>query len=409
MSNNEETKVSSLLGPPVGYVDILNIATNDAMAKELEGPTKFNPLRPSSAGKCTRELAYGTMEYLGKAKYAREPMGAETHRIFAVGHSFEYHLIQQFQKHAGEFFEVRYKQQSLEFFKLEQVELAPVPEELAEVELDAKLVNWIEGSNDAVFWSPEHKCLVDFKSKKDKFSSWFENNWTETTKKLLNMESVKPIGDSGAAFWVESLSDFLLELRDPFFEANFQQLNLYASHDFFLKRGIDHAAIIQVNKNDSKLREVRFRPDPALALKIGEKFKLAALAASAGNPELAPRDYMLGSMKCAFCDYKNECWPNPGSDKAADPLKLYFKTLPPRAWPKDLSRISPEVSSELEELFAELAVLEDASSAREVLEEEIVKQMVSLGERKVRLANGEVYELKHYKSPKPRVALKRGR
>jgi hypothetical protein len=388
----EPQPLSEIPGPPVGYVDLLNFGTEESIKKEAEKGRMYSPIRPSSSGKCTRELSYELMEYSKQASYEKPLITPETQRIFSLGHSVEWNIIKQLEQNAGEFFRVRYKQQGLSFFRIEATNR---PE----------MSQWVEGSIDACFFSNEWKAVVDFKSKKDKFSSWYSTNWDETTAKLKGMKSVRMLGDSGTSFWVDDLEAFLEELDDPFFAANFLQLNLYANAQFLKERGIDHAAIIQINKNDCRLREVRFRPSEAVYLRIREKFEAAMAAADAGNPELAPRDYTLGTVKCAFCDFKKECWKD--DPEEADPLKAYFRTLPRKYWATDVDRLPASAQLLLGELYPKFKSAADAGDDAERLSASILKIILDAGVRKIKFPDGAVYEAKHYKSPKPRIELKR--
>lgn len=399
-----EAEQSEVLGPPdLSYVDILNIATDEAMLKELD--EKRNPIRPSAAGSCERELAFKLMEFSGQAKYDRKPISAETNRIFSSGHALEYDIIKQFRKHMSDIVQVRYTQQNLFFEPIDWTERE-----------DLRMV--VEGSNDFVFWSEKYKCVADVKTKKDKFSSWSASSWNETSHKLMRMKSVKPIGDildkEGATtgFWVQDIRAFLNELDDPFFESNFLQLNLYACHQFMTDRKIDHACIIQYNKNDQRLREIRFKPDPTLAVEIMDKFKQAILAADEGNPLLARRTYTLGSIKCAFCDYKKHCWPEPTGPED-DPLKLYFAGLPKKYWATKISTIrqrSPEIADELETLRSQLEDAEQASEKLDKISERMATLLLQDAKAfKVKFEDGQVFAAREFKSPKPHLAMRRAK
>ena len=134
-------------------------------------------------------------------------------------------------------FQVKYQQQTLGFFNIESG--------------DAKIDQFIEGSNDLCIISKQHgwNAVVDVKSKGDKFSSSYKSKWAEDDAKYSSMKTVTVIGKS--AYWVEDLEAFLEELNDPFFSANFLQLNLYANSSFMLERRIDHGVILQYSKNNS--------------------------------------------------------------------------------------------------------------------------------------------------------------
>lgn len=365
----------SVLGPPTGYVDILDHLTTEKLMKDKAEGKEFqkSPIRPSSAGACTRELYFSLQQYTGQAKYDTELITPETSRIFGLGHTIEYHLIKEMGLMAG-LFDIRFKQQVLSFGFLK-----------AE---DPKLAQWFEGSIDLVFWSAKHKCVADVKSKKDKFSAFYKTNWDETTEKLRGMRSVKSITEK--AFWVEDLEAFLVELNDPFFAANFLQLNLYANSDFLVERGIDHGFIVQYNKNDSRLREIRFKPSRALYDRTIQRMQNVITAVETKNPELAPREFALGSFKCAFCKYKSECW------EGADAKKEFFNTLPKKSWPKDTGRMG-EVGQGLEKLFTLFSEQSQAEKQREVTEAAILKLMLDQKVHKLRLENGDVYEAKKLK------------
>jgi hypothetical protein len=380
-----------VLGPSKGYIDLLNEATTaKSTADKAQGKDfQKTPIRPSASGACTRELFYQLMQFHGKAKYETEVDAPETTRLFALGHSIESHIIRQFEV-LKDVFEIRYKQQVLSFAYLEAKQ-------------DPKMSQWLEGSLDLVFWSEKYKCVADVKSKKDKFSQFYKTAWDEYSEKLATMKTVTVIhnDDEGAptSFWVEDLEAFLDELNDPFFAANFLQLNLYANSDFLKERGIDHGAILQYSKNDSRLREVRFKPSAALAQKVIGKFQTALDAAAADDESLAPRDYVLGSIKCAFCKYKAECWP------ANDPKKAFFNTLPKKDWPKDTDRMGP-AGQEIEKLFESYSSASQAESEKARAETKILKQMMDKGVSKIRLDNGDVYIAKKLKDS---VVLRRSK
>lgn len=387
MSDNEEQK--KIPGPPLSYVDILNVTTDEKIEKDAE--KIYNPIRPSASGSCERELAYKLMEFTGQAKYEKNLITAEVNRIFSSGHALEFDLIKQFRLHASEFFQIKYTQQTLIFKK---IDWPSRPD----------LHMWLEGQNDMVFWSDEYKCVADVKTKKDKFSKYYSTDWDETTVKLSALKTAQKIGVSGTGFWIEDLEAFLDELNDPFFAANFLQLNLYANSDFMVTKGIDHASIIQYNKNDSRLREIRFRPSRALYFKVLAKFDAAISAADKGDPELAKRDYVIGNIKCAFCDYKKVCW---NRELDEDPLKSYFKTLPKKFWARDIEQVKE--AEKLKPMFKRYKEALDSSEQADGLMKRIIELMVESNTRKIKLEDGTVFELKDYKSPRPHIKLVRSK
>lgn len=380
--------MSKILGPDIGYTDILNTLTEEHIKQQRESgaDTSRTPLRPSASGKCSRELAYELMEYAGFARYEKELYGASTHRIFSLGHSVEYHILREMEQQFKGLFEIRYKQQSLSFAKLE----APN---------NPQLNQFLEGSTDLVIWGKDFKCIADVKSKKVKYSSYRNSDWEEYNDKLAKMKSVQKLTDT--SYYVADLRSFLKEI-DAFFAMNFYQLNLYACNPFIVERGIDHASIIQYNKNTSELREIRFKPDPVIYEETIQKFRDVLAAVDSQQPELAKKDHAFGSMKCAFCSFKKNCW------SEGDALKAFFKNLPAKAWPKDTSRLG-QAGEQLEDLYAAYQAVEDAEAQKEAIANDIITIMTELTEPKIKFANGDVYELKYLKSPREHIELRRAK
>lgn len=383
---DKQEQSTSLLGPDISYCDILNHVTNETQLKQQQEERdglgkKRMPLRPSSAGACERELAYQLMEFLGKAYYEKEVMSPETIRLLSLGHTIESNFLWAF-KQASDYFELKYQQQTLSFFRIESE--------------DPRLNVLIEGNIDGCFVSDTFKCVFDIKSKKDKFSGSYKTNWDETDTKLRSMKTTKVISERG--YWVEDLEAFLEELNDPFFAANFLQLNLYANAQFLKERGFDHASIIQYSKNDSRIREVRFKPSEKLYNQIELKFKAAALAAARGLPEEAKRTFILGSIKCSFCNYKSQCW-----GEEVNVQKEFFKTLPPKYWPTDIYKIKDD---EFKLLINQYNDLYSVEKDREQLELKVAKYMHDNKLYKIKLDNKVVYELKTFKNS---MSVKRGK
>jgi hypothetical protein len=195
-----------ILGPQVGYVDLLNHQTTELLKREAaNGGYNKTPIRPSAAGKCTRELFYELMEFHGQAKYEKELKTPSVHRLLNLGHSIEWHVVKQFEL-LKEFFEIRYKQQVLSFKYLE-------------AKSHPEYSQWLEGSLDLVFWSDRFKCVADVKSKG---GGWDfkarKSKWDSTTDQLVNMSTVQVIhqDDTGngkfappQSFWVEDLEAFI--------------------------------------------------------------------------------------------------------------------------------------------------------------------------------------------------------
>jgi hypothetical protein len=379
-----------VLGPPIGYVDLLNHVTQEKIDKDRTDGNEFQktPIRPSAAGKCTRELFYELLEFHGRAKFERETITPEVHRIFAMGHSVEYHVLKQFEMLKG-VFDIRYKQQVLSF-------------EFLKADKDDKLSQWLEGSLDVVFWSDKWKCVADVKSKKDKWSGAFKSDWDKSSEKLSKMETVHQISES--SYWINDLAAFLAELNDPFLAANFLQLNLYANSEFLRERGIDHGAVLQYNKNDSRLRELRFRPHRGVYEQTLGKFQTAIKGVD-GN-QAPPRDYALGSVKCAFCSFRGECW------QGNDAKKEFFNTFSPKEWPQKTANLGG-LGKTLDTQIEDFEKYDSLSAGRDSAEARVVKTLVDAGVRKVQTREGRVYEAVSYKTGGvgggPRIALKRSK
>lgn len=364
-------------GPSNSYISRLDEAIiNEIRRAESEDQKKF-PLRPSSAGKCTRELAYEVNEFLGHASYEKKEQDPASYRLLSLGHSVEWNLL----KHMDliENMDITYKQQVVELFKIGE--------------------KTIEGALDAVIISD--KCVIDVKSKKNKFAKAYKDGWDEDDDWLASLPSVQQFDPS--AFYVEDLPAFLKDIKsDPFLQANFLQLNLYANSKFLKDRGIDHAALLYYNKNDSRLREIRFVPSEKVLGMVEDKFRIAYEAGQANDPEAAPRDHTLGSMKCAFCPYSKQCHGD------VDTLKEWFKTFPKKEWPTDYYKVKGK-KEQLAEAYKELKWASEASEAKGAAEQEIIKIMQAAKITKIRFEDDRIYELKFYKSPYPHMKLVEGK
>ena len=376
-----------LLGPEVSFVDILDLRLHDKSIEENQDRKRYFPLRPSSSGKCQRALAYALQEYLGLKQYPKEPKPGNVMRLLSFGHALEPDVIQHFRKNCDDLFKVRYEQQSVAAFTVND-ETGTYPE------LEDRL---IEGSMDFAFISDEHKCLVDLKSKKVKFSKFFSDNWEETDEMLAESGLAEPIGDSSTGWWIPDIEAFVdyLDEVDPFFAKNFWQLNFYASTHFAKSRGIEFACILQYAKNDSRMREIRFAPSDDLLERTRQRFQGAVDAVTEGNMHKAKREYMHGSISCAFCEFKTDCW----KSKKVDAKQEYFDThFPKKRWPDDITRLKPrEVAHELEELYVTLQETSANKKLLELTEREITSLMRELGIWKIKFKDGKIWKLKELK------------
>jgi hypothetical protein len=281
--------MSKLLGPPTGYVDML-IDSLEAKHKADHDSGKGyqkTPVRPSSVGNCARELYFQLRQFHGMENYPYIARPGETLLLLDLGHSIERHLVNKFRDHF-KVAEVRYTQQVLSFGKITAVN-------------NTNLSQLLEGSLDLCLWSEKYKVCADVKSKGDYWS--FKDRmtgWDATSAKLEKLGSVERITDR--LFWVDNLDTFLGELNDPFFEANFKQLNIYLNSDFLKERGVDHGSIIQYHKGKSLLREIRFRPSATVFAQGMEKLTNVVQAVDTGNIELAPAEYINTAFKQKFCN-----------------------------------------------------------------------------------------------------------
>lgn len=380
----------TVLGPKIGFPNLLDHLTVQKMGK---AKSKYNPIRPSNAGRCARELAYDTMEYRGKAEYKAKETDPTSHRIFDMGYAVESHLGRQFQQafeQSETEIKIKYKQQVLSFFRLSTGEM-------------------LEGSLDGVFLSKQYGTYIDYKSKKDKFSQSFKTDWDETAGFLKSKSYITEFDDE--AFWVQDLDQFLKDLKergDYYWAMNFYQLNYYYfdKGEFLKSRGIDHGSLLYYNKNDSRLREIRFKPSQAVADQTQLKFEQIDKAVAAGNPELVEKEHVLGSMACAFCRHADKCWEN------EDNLQAWFDTFPPKTWPKDTNRLK-EVGQEVEDLYQVWNNLTGVSADLEKAETALTDLLVQNKLYKVRFADGLIYEIKKLKTGGayngPRVVLRKGK
>lgn len=382
------------MGPDFAYTDALNSLMEEASRRSIEDGTDYQkqPLRPSSAGKCERELAMELFEFRGHARYPKEVLSPETQRIFSLGHAVESAFIRDLRTHFKDILQIRYTQQTLSY-------------EFFESAVDAKYNLWIEGNTDLVLWSEEFKCVADVKSKKEKFSNYRESDWDETSEKWLSLPSVKALGKTG--FYVEDPVAFLDQVNDPFLAMNVLQLNLYACSTFLKERGIDHASLFYYSKNTCRLKELRFKPSEDLKDYVLRKFKNAFDAVDKGDPLLAAKEFNLGSMKCSFCRFNHICWAD------EDPKKAWFKTLPPKRWSRDSDLIEDSegnnIGQDLEALYAEYKAATELELRKEVVEQRLCDLLTDAEVKKVRFSDGNIFEVKLLKSPFEHLELRRSK
>lgn len=381
----ERPLVPTVLGPAVGFTDLLDYAIEKKQKENREkvktGEIKRFPLRPSAAGMCSRQLALELMEYRGLAFFEDTPLlEPQIYRLFELGHSIEWRSLQTFRLLK---ISQRYKQQVVGLFDIES--------ETHKKEL-------IEGSCDVVFWSDKYKGLGDVKSKKDGWSNHYRSRWAEELEKFAKMKSLVKL--SPTAFYADDLQAFIKELNRDFLVDNLYQVNLYACSDFMRKRGIEFAFLYRYNKNSSEHMEIRFRPDQSVAADTRLKFNTISQTVDEKKVDDMVCDFPVGSMRHAFCNcHKIKSYAD------HDPLKMWYRSLPKKVWPKDIDDILDIKRRELKKLF------NDFTSGTELVkaEKQIVEIMLEMKQPKIRLTNGHVYEIKYLKSPRPHYELRRGK
>lgn len=356
----------------VGLVDLLDHALIEDNEKTFGGIRKFNPIRPSASGKCERAMAYEYHEYHNGMPATQEDRAANVIRLLSIGLPIERAIIGHMYKLKEPFdIHVKYKDQKVTVAKLK----------------DGTLV---EGEIDWAIESEKFnlKMLLDAKTTKEKFSSHMATNWEEILKKWEKSKYVKKVSDN--CFLVTDTYKFVKELKDDFKSDNILQLNMYLGSHFFQERGYEYASLQYYRKNTSLMHELRFKFCPKLQAEVTAKYQ-SAYDNGKSSPDEANKTFWFGSIRCAFCPYKERCW-----TAEADPKYAYFQTLPKKYWPKDTSKIKD--GKKLEKMFKSyensLNVAQDAST----IELEIAKALYDKGIGKVKLENGNVYEVKLLKT-----------
>lgn len=368
--------MSNIPGPQMGINEIIDVFTTNP----FEGKAKTSPLRPSSAGKCEKELGYEYMEYRGLASYPPEEKKASVARLLNLGNAIETHAnyaAQDAFKQMGSPIRIKYKQQTVTLFRLEHNN------------------EMIEGQIDLYLDADDWHCLPDWKSKGDKYSQFHKSSWDEFIEKLVKTGHAV---EGGTDFvYITDLAKFINSEVDVFFNANLYQLNSYAHSDFIQEKIRNttkpfFCSILQYNKNDSRIREIRFSPSLEVFERVKAKYnKVAKVVETTKSVEELNKDYVLGSSKCGFCRFKKECWPED------DALKAYFKQLPAKQWPKDMDRLPAALQGELEPLFKQYEMASGTVDTLDKVERDIVKALDKAKVYKIRLSSGHVYRLRRLK------------
>lgn len=383
---------SNIPGPSVSIASIIDHYTE---VKNETSTYRSMPLRPSAAGKCARALAYELMEFRGKLEPIKEKQSADVTRIFSLGHSVETHLLWQAKdafKAAEDKIKVKYQQQTMSFFKL------PLTGEL------------IQGQIDAVFEHDAWVATVDVKSKKDGWDKAYSSRWQEADAGFDKDPLVTRIDDRGV--YIPDLDAYIQKHKhaDPFFCDNLYQLNFYywSECGFLRHRSSEFCSLLYYNKNSSAIREVRFKPSEAVAEYVKQKYlRVSQAVDGAGDPTLVEKESSLGSSRCAYCKFKEMCW-----DMTEYKVKKeYFKTLPPKRWPKRMSELSN--TERLKTLFELFQKKERTQVEIDSVEREIITELANRNINKIELDDGDVFEVKSLssggKGDGKRQVLRRGK
>lgn len=344
-------------GPTTSYIERLDTALLD---KAKASTKKRYPLSPSAAGKCSRALAHDLAAYHGMEEKLEEVRPGRVERLLSLGNYVEGQIVDELKLLKD--FDIRFTQQTVDLFTLPSGRV-------------------VEGSTDVALWSEKYKCVMDVKTIGDRFHSQFGTKWRGLIMDYSRMASVEVFGTN--AFYIKDLTAFLEEVNpEDSIVSNLLQLNGYCCSPFFAGRNVDHGVILRYLKNTSELMEVRFAPSLVEFRKLQEKFARIENAVLVDkDPTKVAKDYILGSMFCAYCPQKNKCHP------AAGKRDFYKNT--PKQWPtrtKDL-----EKGAELEGMLREREAIELTKEALAKLDTEILLMMDGHDVEKIELNNGDVY------------------
>ena len=371
-----------MIGPDYGICDLLD---KYILQKIKDSPYKGFPLRPSSSGKCARQLGYELMEFREYAKYDSKSLSPEVWRLLNLGYGVEFNSLKNFELIKD--FETKYKQQTVTLFKLNDVD--DVKGEL------------IEGKPDAILWAKEWKAIMDIKSAGDGWSMAYRSRWEENLDKYGHMKSLQKISNN--EFWTADLDQLVGELKEDYLIDNLLQINMYLNSDFARERDINFGVVYKYNKNNSKHYIIRFAPSINLFNYVKDKFQdVNEKITRHKDPNLIKKEFLLGSQRCSFCPYSKTCWPE------IDVNKEYWKTQPKKKWPTDLKE-SNKVHKTLITLVTELKELSLTALKTKELEDQVIELMLDNNLEKIRLDNGEIYMLKYLKTPKEHYELRRSK
>ncbi len=115
------------------------------------------------------------------------------------------------------------------------------------------------------------------------------------------------------------------------------------------------------------------------------------------------RDADLGGIRCSYCRFANECRPG------IDTKQAYFDTWPERKLPTGLDHNNCLEGISLDEAYDVIKGEKASNDAFSAAESFICKIMEDNKIKKLRFADGEVYECKLLKSPRPHFELRRSK
>jgi hypothetical protein len=359
--------MAEILGPKQSIAALLDEALLAKAEKDKESKGAF-PLRPSAAGYCGRKLAHDYAAFIGLKAKVHEDRKPSVIRLLELGQSIEYHALQQLKLLPG--YKLGFKQQVVSLFKLPSG-------------------RFVEGSIDVALLhdDPAMRGILDVKSVGDRFSKAYASSWDEDIERFKKMQSVQQIDEYG--FYVEDVNSFIKELGEHALVSNITQVNLYVLSDFFKERGFTWGSIYRYQKNASKHYEVRFKPSVLLFNKVKAKYTLIDKTIKTEKDiEKIKRDFALGSMACAYCPYRADCYPEATK-------KQIFSGFPSKQWAQKIGEL--EGAPELREMFIEYGKASIEADKAALLEKQIMVEMQAHQVNKIKLDDGRVFEIKYLK------------
>lgn len=366
-----------MVPPTYSVVEQLDkkLLADEKASQEEQG---YYPLRPSSAGKCSRRLAHELAAYTGQGKAKHEQRKPSILRLLGFGHSVEWHVLRLLERVPG--LKVKHKQQVVGLFNLPSGRL-------------------VEGSIDCTLEHGTWKAVADVKSVGDRYSSWNSSKWDDILYKLRNMKTVGEFAQD--SFYILDIEEFFDELGEDSLRDNIMQVNSYCLSDFAKARGFDeNGLIVRYNKNNSRMMEIHFKANEKVFNHLHDRYGLIEAAVKVGRIGDVPRDFVLGSMACTYCPYITNCYPNVTN-------KERFQGFPAKQWASRIGELSN--ADKLRELFGPYLHATAIGESAKNLEKQILLEMQHSDVVKLKIDDGTVWEAKTLQSPKPHQELRRGK